>query len=66
MSYLTAADTSEIDVSQLKPELDDIKGVFQLGPYDRCTDIFVLSVTVAFAGNLADVSCTYIMVIDLH
>ncbi|XP_067934531.1 centrosomal protein of 120 kDa-like [Watersipora subatra] len=46
--------TSEVDVSQLKPQLDDVNGVFQLGPDDRCTEIFVLSVTVAFAHNLAD------------
>lgn len=50
---------SEVDVSLMKPELNEVEGVFQLGPADRCKDIFVLSMTVAFAGNLASVSLTY-------
>lgn len=54
--YFVALTPGEVDVSLLKPELNDVDGVFQLGPKDRCKDIFVLSVTVAFAGNLASVS----------
>lgn len=49
-------DVSLIDISQLKPELNDTDGVFQLGPVDRCKDIYVMSVTVAFASNLTSVS----------
>jgi len=50
---------SELDVTNLEPELNDVDGVFQLGPASRCKDVFVLSVTVAFAGNLANVSIQF-------
>ena len=61
--HIADIDTTEVDVSQLVPELDDVNGVFQLGPPDRCKDVFVLSITVAFATDLADVSLVYFILI---
>ncbi|KAK2186531.1 hypothetical protein NP493_197g03000 [Ridgeia piscesae] len=46
------ADGAEFDLKQLRPILDDIDGFYQIGPPDRCSQHFVLSVTVAFAANL--------------
>lgn len=53
------AETSLVDVTQLKPELNDVDGVFQLGPADRCREVFVFSITVAFAAHLASVSFNF-------
>ncbi|XP_038078824.1 centrosomal protein of 120 kDa-like [Patiria miniata] len=43
----------EIDPSFLKPILNDTDGFYQIGPTDQCTESFVLSVTIAYAANLA-------------
>ncbi|KAI0208621.1 DUF3668 domain-containing protein [Lamellibrachia satsuma] len=42
----------EFDLKQLRPILDDIDGFYQIGPREKCSEQFVLSVTVAFASNL--------------
>ena len=56
-------DVSMVDVSQLVPELNDADGVFQLGPADRCKDIYILSITIAFASHLTSVSINYTYVL---
>ncbi|XP_033634352.1 centrosomal protein of 120 kDa-like [Asterias rubens] len=43
----------EIPPSSLKPILNDAEGCYQIGPPDSCTESFVLSVTIAYAANLA-------------
>ncbi|XP_077989016.1 centrosomal protein of 120 kDa-like [Glandiceps talaboti] len=43
----------ELDPKSLLPMLNEMEGYYQIGPVDRCTDMFVLSVTVGFAANLA-------------
>ncbi|XP_066273936.1 centrosomal protein of 120 kDa-like isoform X1 [Branchiostoma lanceolatum] len=43
---------SDIDPRSLKALLNEEEGYYQVGPEDRCTQHFVLSVTVAFASNL--------------
>ncbi|XP_035665756.1 centrosomal protein of 120 kDa-like [Branchiostoma floridae] len=42
----------DIDPRTLKARLNEEEGYYQVGPADRCTQHFVLSVTVAFASNL--------------
>ncbi|XP_019615262.1 PREDICTED: centrosomal protein of 120 kDa-like isoform X2 [Branchiostoma belcheri] len=42
----------DIDPRTLKAQLNEEEGYYQIGPADRCTQHFVLSVTVAFASNL--------------
>ncbi|XP_022093921.1 centrosomal protein of 120 kDa-like isoform X2 [Acanthaster planci] len=44
---------AEIDPSSLKPVLNETEGFYQIGPADRCTESFVLSVTIGYAANLA-------------
>ncbi len=46
----------EIPQGSLKPILNDAEGCYQIGPADLCTESFVLSVTIAYAANLAQVS----------
>lgn len=48
--------TSSIDPRLLKPILNENEGFYQIGPPGSCKDIFVISVTVAFAANLPHVS----------
>lgn len=43
------------DARLLKPVLNEDEGYYQLGPAQKCTDQFVLSVTIATASNLAQV-----------
>ncbi|XP_070542235.1 centrosomal protein of 120 kDa-like isoform X2 [Ptychodera flava] len=43
----------ELDPKSVLPVLNDMEGYYQIGPDHRCTDMFVLSVTVGFAANLA-------------
>ena len=46
----------EIDPKLLKPELNDADGYYQIGPAEKYSEQFVLSVTIAFATNLPQVS----------
>ncbi len=39
----------------LKPILNEAEGFYQIGPHSKCSEHFVLSVTVAFATNLPQV-----------
>ncbi|CAH1798062.1 unnamed protein product [Owenia fusiformis] len=43
---------SEVNPHSLKPVLNETEGWYQIGPEHKCTDQFILSVTVAFAANL--------------
>ncbi|XP_066567429.1 centrosomal protein of 120 kDa [Amia ocellicauda] len=43
---------SNLDPSKLLPLLNEEEGYHQIGPPDYCSDIYVLSVTVAFAAQL--------------
>ncbi|KAK6179237.1 hypothetical protein SNE40_011643 [Patella caerulea] len=42
-----------LDPKTLIPVLDEDEGFYQIGPADKCGEMFVLSVTVAYASNLA-------------
>ena len=46
---------SGIDIRTLKPILNEAEGFYQIGPRDKCTEHYVLSVTIAFATNLPQV-----------
>lgn len=39
----------------LTPKLNESEGYFQIGPSESCWEMFVLSVTVVFAGHLEQV-----------
>uniref|UniRef100_A0A672K1S9 Centrosomal protein of 120 kDa n=1 Tax=Sinocyclocheilus grahami TaxID=75366 RepID=A0A672K1S9_SINGR len=41
-----------LDSGELRPVLNEEEGFHQIGPEDVCADMFVLSVTVAFAAKL--------------
>ncbi|RUS71785.1 hypothetical protein EGW08_020454 [Elysia chlorotica] len=41
-----------LDMNSLIPVLDEDGGFYQIGPSATCTDKFVISVTIAYAGNL--------------
>ncbi|XP_074650244.1 centrosomal protein of 120 kDa-like [Tubulanus polymorphus] len=47
-----AASLQNIDVQLLKPVLIEEEGYYQIGPDDSCSELFCLSVTIAFASNL--------------
>ena len=49
----------EIDPASLQPVLNEERGYYQLGPITDATQIFVLSVTIGFASNLAKVGRRY-------
>ncbi|XP_006812274.1 centrosomal protein of 120 kDa-like [Saccoglossus kowalevskii] len=42
----------ELDVKMLQPVLNDLEGYYQIGPEHKCSDMFVMSVTIGFAANL--------------
>ncbi len=44
-----------LDPRALKPILNEAEGFYQIGPRDKCSEHFVLSVTIAFATNLPQV-----------
>ena len=44
------------DSKVLQPLLNDLEGYYQIGPAQHCCETFVLSVTIAFAANLAQVN----------
>ena len=44
----------------LCPILNESGGYYQIGPVDVCKDIFILSVTIGYATNLAQVSVNFI------
>ena len=46
---------SVFDPKTLKPTLNETDGYYQIGPEAKCSEQFVLSVTVAFATNLPQV-----------
>ncbi len=46
-----------LDAGKLRAVLNEDEGFHQIGPEDVCADMFVLSVTVAFATKLEQVSC---------
>ena len=50
---------SGIDIRSLKPILNEAEGFYQIGPRDKCTEHYVLSVTIAFATNLPQVRNFY-------
>ena len=45
-----------VDPALLRPILNDAEGFYQIGATDSCTEQFILSVTIAFASNLPQVS----------
>ncbi|KAK3743125.1 hypothetical protein RRG08_063983 [Elysia crispata] len=42
-----------LDMNSLIPVLDEDGGFYQIGPSTTCTEKFVISVTIAYAGNLS-------------
>ncbi len=46
---------TKVDARTLRPILNEAEGFYQIGPRDKCTEHFVLSVTIAFATNLPQV-----------
>ena len=51
----------EVNPSSLQPVLFEEKGYFQLGPITDTNQIFLLSVTIGFASNLAKVGNILLM-----
>ena len=51
----SSTETSEFDLRILKPILNEAEGLYQIGPVDKCSEHFVISVTIAFATNLPQV-----------
>ena len=47
---------STTDIRLLKPQLNDDEGFYQIGPAAKCSDSFVLSITIAYAANLTQVT----------
>ena len=45
----------EIDPQYLQPILHDTDGYYQIGHPELCTENFVLSITIAYGANLAQV-----------
>lgn len=43
-------------LKKLQPVLVEDEGYYQIGPADKCKENFVLSVTIGYANNLAQVS----------
>ncbi|CAG5135088.1 unnamed protein product, partial [Candidula unifasciata] len=41
-----------VDVKSLVPVLNEADGYYQIGPVKTCSELFVLSVTIAYANNL--------------
>lgn len=50
----------EFDPKQLKPVLNESSGYYQIGPEARCSEQFLLSVTVSFAANLPQVTTLWL------
>ena len=55
----------EFDAKQLKPVLNESGGFYQIGPVARCSESFILSVTVSFAANLPQVMCLYFKILKI-
>ncbi|PIK47213.1 putative centrosomal protein [Apostichopus japonicus] len=51
---------SSLDPGVLAPVLNNAEGFFQIGPPDKCCELFILSVTVVFASNLTELVPTTI------
>lgn len=45
----------QVDLKSLIPVLNEADGYYQIGPVKTCSELFVLSVTIAYAGNLSQV-----------
>ena len=61
--HLWQITADEIDPLGLEPVLNEEKGFYQLGPNNESSEIFVLSVTISYAVNLAKVKktkCIYV------
>lgn len=54
--FCPASPALELLSDKLEPVLVPDKGYHQIGPADMCSDMFVLSVTVAFATKLEQVT----------
>lgn len=50
---------ANLDSMKLEAVLNEDEGYHQIGPADLCKDFFVLSVTVAFASRLEQVTLVY-------
>ena len=51
----SSTDTSDLDPKMLRPVLNEVEGYYQIGPKDKCSEQFVMAVTIAFATNLPQV-----------